>query len=323
MEIDLLINYLANETSAEENIAVKKWCDEDISHQKELETLQTIWSLSGIDHARPSADAAQSLARFKEKFAAQKRTVVVSISKPFQWNDWIKIAAIFIGIPIMIWFFIVQTKTSAELTASTTVQPDTTLLSDGSVVVLNRNSSLKYPRIFSGNSRTVSLTKGEAFFKVSHNRKKPFFVLVNGIQIRVVGTAFNVKTRNGQTEIIVESGRVLVGKNKEQILLTPAESTLISNSAHHLSKEKHTNLLYNYYRSKEFIANGTPLWELAAVLEEAYDVHISFETKEIKNLPMSTTFKNESIDNILNVIGKTFNLKVSKKGSQISFRYVD
>lgn len=325
MDINLLIQYITNETSAEEKISVEDWCKQNSNNQKELDNLQLIWNLSYTPPSTASTEAAKSLLRFKEKATAQKKQVIVPIRKSYSINDWIKVAAVFLGVPLMIWFFTVQirTKGNNELTASTTGKTDTTLLADGSMVILNKNSSLKYPESFSGNTRTVHLAKGEAFFKVSHDSKKPFFVLANGIRVKVVGTAFNVKVRNGQTEIIVESGKVSVNRNQEQILLKPSESVLIKADDQHLRKEKQTDLLYNYYRSKQFIADGTPLWKLAAVLEEAYDVNISFQTNDLKNLPMSTTFRDESLDDILNVIARTFHLKVAKNGHHILFKIAD
>ncbi len=345
MDINLLIHYIANETTSEQNIAVKYWCEQDVSHRKQLEDLRTVWNMTGPEQNLSLAETAASLIRFKEKVAVQQGSVqqtagqqaaaqkspaqaaplkdanaTLPLNKSNQWNYWLKVAAIFVGIPMMIWFYLIQQKPREELTASTTTKTDTTLLADGSVVVLNKNSSLKYPESFSGGTRTVNLIKGEAFFKVSHDPRIPFYVLVNGIQIKVIGTAFNVKTKNNQTEIIVESGKVRVSKKKEHILLTPLESILIGTANTKLHKEKHTDMLYNYYRSKEFIASGTPLYKLAEVLDDAYDVHISFDKDHLKYLPMSTTFKDESLDDILSVISRTFNLKVTKNGPEILFK---
>src|SRR3546814_17421332 len=59
-------------------------------------------------------------------------------------------------------------------------------LADGSVVTLNKNSELSYPRRFTGSSRTVSL-QGEAFFDVETDREKPFVISVNDVEVEVTG----------------------------------------------------------------------------------------------------------------------------------------
>lgn len=320
MDINLLIHYISGETSAEENITIEIWCAQNINNRKQLDDLRKVWEMSALDQDPAITETTESLLRFKQKAAAERKSNSISVKKIYSWKYWMQIAAIFVGIPLMIWFYVIQTKSAGDLIITTTIKPKTTQLSDGSTVVLNKNSSLKYPETFSGGTRTVNLQNGEAFFKVSHNIHKPFYVLVNGIQIKVVGTTFNVKVKGKQTEVIVESGKVKVSKGRNQILLTPQESITINTAGTRLLKEKHTDLLYNYYRSKEFIANGTPLYKLAEVLEEAYNVQISFDSDSIKQLPISTTFKEESLDDILNVIATTFNLELKKNGTRISFK---
>ena len=78
-------------------------------------------SASKVVSVLPVVLAVSSLLRFKEKATAQKKQVIVPIRKSYSINDWIKVAAVFLGVPLMIWFFTVQihTKGNDELTAST------------------------------------------------------------------------------------------------------------------------------------------------------------------------------------------------------------
>jgi ferric-dicitrate binding protein FerR (iron transport regulator) len=66
--------------------------------------------------------------------------------------------------------------------------------------------------------------------------------------------------------------------------------------------EKSNDLLYNYYRSHEFAARNTPLWRVVNILNEAYDAHIQIQGKELQNTPLTATFKEESLDKILQVL---------------------
>ena len=81
--------------------------------------------------------------------------------------------------------------------------------------------------------------------------------------------------------------------------------------------EQNTDELYNYYRTKEFVCNRTPLYKLTNVLSEAYDVQIVIVEENIKQMPLTTVFHNEPIDNILDVICATFNLRFTKNGNEI------
>ena len=91
---------------------------------------------------------------------------------------------------------------------------------DGSVITVNKNSTLSYPSEFKGKTREVALN-GEAFFKVTPNKEKPFIIHVNDVTVRVVGTSFNIRSEKGKTEVIVETGIVQVTKNKRTVSLLP------------------------------------------------------------------------------------------------------
>jgi ferric-dicitrate binding protein FerR (iron transport regulator) len=184
------------------------------------------------------------------------------------------------------------------------------------VITVNKNSSLSYPSKFSGQTREVALT-GEAFFKVTPNKEKPFIINVNDVTVRVVGTSFNIKSKKGKIEVIVETGIVQVTKNKHTIRLLPKEKVVSLRLDSTLARDTVQDLLYNYYRSKEFICNNTPLQSLVQTLNEAYSSNIIIENDAIKHLPITTVFKDGSLDNILAVISETFKLKTEKTGNKI------
>ena len=75
--------------------------------------------------------------------------------------------------------------------------------------------------------------------------------------------------------------------------------------------------MYNYYRTKEFVCKATPLRKLLAVLNEAYNVHIVIADSKLADMPLTATFKDEPLDNILKVIKETLNLTIEHKGTDI------
>jgi transmembrane sensor len=81
-------------------------------------------------------------------------------------------------------------------------------LADGSVVKLNTDSSLA--TAFGSNERRVRLAKGEAFFQVAKDARRPFVVEASGVGVRALGTAFNVRVRAESVEVLVTEGRVRV-----------------------------------------------------------------------------------------------------------------
>lgn len=312
MKEELLIRYIAGECNAQEHREVQQWAAEDKAHQKRLDALMFVWnSTEDIKH-HTDIDAASSLLRLKDKAESRK-----GISETGSFS-WVKIAAVLICVIAVggLLFKYDHFWAGEQMQAITNENVEETLLADGSVVTLNKNSLLGYPESFKGNQRTVRLMKGEAFFKVTPDKHKPFLIDANRVTIKVVGTSFNVKLVQENTEVIVETGKVTVFAGGKSWSLLPGQKLLIGSEGQ-LVKEGPADLLYQYYRSKVFAAKNTPLWRMVEVLNEAYQVNISIPDQNLRNLPLNTTFRNESLDDILNIIGQTFQLRIEKKDREI------
>jgi ferric-dicitrate binding protein FerR (iron transport regulator) len=193
----------------------------------------------------------------------------------------------------------------------------TQTLPDGSEITLNAHSTIVYPKRFTSNFRPVSL-RGEAFFKVTPDKTKPFIIKVNDVTVTVVGTSFNIKSRNGKTEVIVETGIVKVNEHKNSLELNPGEKATVMKGA--LSKEQNKGKLYNYYLTQQLVCDKTPLLEVVQTLNEIYGAHITIANKSLESLPITTTFQGQSLDEIVGVIGDTFKITVVRKNQQIIFK---
>jgi len=315
MEIDkLLIRVLLGEATIKEKEQIERWLDKNASNQRHFDQIRLVWETSTNLKFMGEIDAHASLNKLKEKIEVPhlQRPKVVTL----KLHSLMKVAAAIILLAGGTWFYTYRVSTRpVQFLTQEMVKADT--LSDGSIVTLNKYSLLRYPEKFRGKQRQVWLTKGEAFFSITADKTKPFFIHTGLTMIKVVGTSFNVKNKNGDIEVIVETGIVQVSKNSKMIVLHPGEKVLVKQSSNQMVRERNPDLLYNYYRSKEFIADDTPLWRMVAILNEAYGSDIIISRKELYNLPLNTTFKNESMDDILQVISHTFHLKICRKHQQI------
>lgn len=212
-------------------------------------------------------------------------------------------------------YLIISANRVDQLAISTANEVKIDTLSDGSIITLNKASTLSYPSQFKGDKRAVAL-KGEAFFNITPNKKKPFIISIDSIEVTVVGTSFNIKEEKGSTEVVVETGIVQVKSGRQKVELRAGERLVIQ-SGGNLAKDKISDKLYNYYRSKEFVCDNTPLWKLVEVINKAYDSQVEIGREELRNLPMNATFNNESLDQVLNVISLTFDIKVTKRDNRI------
>lgn len=315
MNDDLLIIYLLGEASAQQAAQVDKWRAVDPANEHHFEQFRIIWETSKELKFDGENDAYASLQRLKQK-ALQQKPKQVKIFNFYRSHTWLKVAAAIILIAAGVWTYTYKFSVK-QVQFATQEIVKTDILSDGSVITLNKHSIIQYPERFTGKQRNVILTKGEAFFNVSHNKAMPFLISTGGTTIKVVGTSFNVKNKYGDVEVIVESGIVQVSKKGIMVSLKPGEKVLIGRNTSEAIKEKNPDQLYNYYRSKEFIANDTPLWRIVQVLNEAYDSHIVIGNKNLNDLPLNTTFKDESLDDVLQVISRTFKITVERKDNQI------
>jgi len=164
-------------------------------------------------------------------------------------------------------------------------------LPDGSQVWLNANSKL-ICHSFTSRSRDVELS-GEAFFRVTHNKKSPFRVKTDECEVEVLGTEFNVMAYKnfGYKEITLLSGKVDVRVKNAQKVLTPGEALTIKGNKVWVSET-------NASRSSAWVDNkfdfqNISLSELVKRLENWYDVDIELDNPLNKDVTFSGTFKNE------------------------------
>jgi transmembrane sensor len=306
---ELLVKYLLEEANAAEQKQVEQWIEADPANKKYFNGFRLVWEQSKKLAAVSPVDEDAAWKRFQKRIRETK-----PVLRSMDRYRWLRIAALlvlFAGAGLIAYRFLNSGGPLPMHMARTTTKVLRDTLPDGSVVTLNKNSSISYPDRFKGDSRTVTL-QGEAFFQVTPDKKKPFLITVNDVTIKVVGTSFNVRSEKGSTEVIVETGIVQVLKKNKMVELKPKEKIMVRPRDSVLTKTTEEDRLYNYYRTKEFICDNTPLWKLIEVLSEAYQVDIVLSRPGLRNLQLTTTFNNESLDRILEIISETFNLQVVK-----------
>jgi transmembrane sensor len=304
------------EASPEEVADISNRIAGDPIYKKHFEQFQNIWNTSRNLAIQSTIDENAAWQRFKNRITYKEQQVPFEHKNNFKWMKVAASVVSLVGIGLIIFIITNNQNPPREIVFQSFQQVINDTLSDASVVTLNKNSTLAYPEKFAGKTRLVTL-KGEAFFKVTPNRKKPFIIAVNDLQVKVVGTSFNIKETKGNTEIVVESGIVQVARNGQAIELKAGEKINVSKDNVSLVKEKAKDKLYNYYRTKEFVCEETPLWKLVEILNEAYDANISIANSSIKALPITTTFFNESLDQVLLIISETLNITVIKRENSI------
>lgn len=186
------------------------------------------------------------------------------------------------------------------------------VLSDSTVVWLNADTKLKYPKRFVNalKTRTVIL-EGEAFFDVAHNKNKPFIVNTNGIDINVLGTKFNVSSYANDQFInttLVEGSVNVIDTNdtNNSIIIEPSFQASFQKEDMLLTSKRVNTLDYTSWMQKRIIFNDTPFESLIAKIERTYNVEILNENEQIKNEHFTGQFDIENIETIFKALSTNF-----------------
>ena len=178
------------------------------------------------------------------------------------------------------------------------------ILPDGSLVVLNSGSIVRYPSRFT-DSRTVTL-EGEAFFQVVKDSSKPFVVVTKLMHTKVLGTSFNVSAyKDRDSRVNVMSGKVAVqaeNSPNEQVILKANEQVLVSQRTKHLFVTEEPAGRYSSCRLQTLEFDNATLKEVAFILEQKYGVTILFDTNHISDLKLTGVYKSPKIENVLESI---------------------
>lgn len=311
---ELLTKYLLGEATLGEQTTVQAWIEQTDANKAHYEQLKQIWDKSKLLESKSSIDEEAAWSRFQERVNNSESSKTIAL--PQKRFSPMRIAAAIAVLLCCAWtakYFMYDYGTTT-LYASNEVLVET--LPDGSVVTINKNSSIKYDSDFSGDSRDVTLS-GEAFFNVTPNKQKPFIISADKATITVVGTSFNVNSSKEATEVIVETGLVKVAKNAESVEVKPSEKATVYNNKTQPVKADNVDKLYNYYRTKEFVCNNTPLSRLVKVLNNAYNVNIVIANDQLNDIAITTTFKDQTLEEILDVISQTFSLTIERSGNNI------
>ena len=205
----------------------------------------------------------------------------------------------------------------------TTAVPDAKTkitLPDSSVVWLNANACLRYPREFSEQIRQVEI-KGEAFFEVRKDEKKPFIVQTDGIGIRVLGTTFNVDAEPEKTEITLLTGKIGLYKytNQSQTadrILLPGERAVFLKSDNKLSIS--TIRPENTISWVTGIFKFNSLADIMQELQRAFHVKIHIQNENLKKQTFNANFtEKETLEEILSVLQISARYKIEKRKGEI------
>ncbi|NOY96550.1 MAG: FecR family protein [Chlorobi bacterium] len=232
----------------------------------------------------------------------------------FLWDYYRQVAAILL-IPVLafsLWYYLsappVQTANESWVEINS---PEGAriqfMLPDSSMGWLNSGARLKYPAIFS-KERKVELS-GEAFFNVKHLARSTFTVSVADMDIKVLGTKFNVSAYSDDdfSEVVLKEGKVEINGKTGQFhyVLSPNDKITFNHKLKKLSHEKVNADSYVAWKDGFLVLDNEPLRQVVGRMERWYNVNIIIRDETLKNYRFKATFKDEPLEEVLRLMALT------------------
>ncbi len=197
------------------------------------------------------------------------------------------------------------------------------VLSDGTQVWLNSGSELQYTVPFIGNTRRVTL-KGEAYFKVAHNKEKPFIVSTDNNSIQVLGTEFNVSAYKDDNQLITTlvNGKIQVDHHAKDhqlktYYLEPNQQTILDKETAQIQKKQVDVTLYTAWKEGRLKFKNEPLESFLKKLSRWYNVDIVLEDESLKQMTFTGDLpRYNNMADILSILEAEMSLQIQVKNNK-------
>jgi len=326
--LDLLDRYQQNRCTEDEKLVIEQWYG---SLNKEEHLLLTSLDLKKMNE------------RILERLYANMQRQTNKVRDHIAWHELCIAATIILA--MVCTFLYTYSYNNAErafknenagrtLISKTNNSDDTLLikLSDLSLVTLQPHAKITYPTVFANNRRLVYL-QGDAFFLISKNHKKPFYVYNHELQVKVLGTSFfineakaQVSVRTGKVQVNENANRALFTlpgkKHAEGVLITPNQKAIFDDSQHHIQKTLVDEPIPLYQLNKEpesisFKFSDTKLKDVFDRLSRAYGISFLLEDHKIYDCAFTGDLEHKSLHEQLNLICQSISGSYQVKDTNI------
>ncbi|MGM0507182.1 MAG: FecR family protein [Bacteroidota bacterium] len=340
----LVQQYVTGNISPSMRRELERWALQHPDNKKLLEEVTRIWELS------PEEDFDVNVQDMWESFYREQieKNDLVSVRSQSHHHSYLRSngkmknilrAAAVVLVSVFAGYF-TQTQLASEKHVDSELASDFYLMqelvtsdkekasiifSDGTEVILNASSSLRFPKQFNGSVREIQLD-GEAYFNVARNPDSPFIVHTRDAAVEVLGTKFNVQawSEDVRAEIVVREGKVSVASESEEsgqtgVVLNEGEFTQVSQGKSPVHPQKVNSENYLLWTEGGLHFDNTPLQDVFRNIERRFQVDITVHDEELLMIPFTSTFYQAELNEILTVIAASMKLEYLREGSKIEF----
>lgn len=343
---DLIYGYLKNELTAEETSRLINWLKQDKSNKRLFDEMSELWITIRTASANPGFDTREGFSKFSEKIKATDNQKDIKL-KIFRLKTVLRYAAVilftFSASGALFWFIGRNSAAPEVQSINKLVVPLGSKawfsLSDGTVVTLNAGSTLNVSNDYGINNRIVRLD-GEGYFNIAKDKNKPFVVQTPFLNIRALGTEFNIKAysadRTIETTLVsgslqiepvkeINQGQITVLKPNQKLTFFKADSSFISGpgtkekevirpesvkkirtvpAARLVTEDVNVDPVTSW-KENRWIFEQQSLSQIAVDLERKFDVQIIFDSERLKSYRFTGTILAEPIEQVLLALSMT------------------
>jgi transmembrane sensor len=307
---NLCIKDLTKNISVSEKKLLTDWLDKSNQNKLEYENIKNTWNSTSPNKLEYEVNIEEEWSSLQNRIIAEtiniKKTgssiskILSSLFAPKLRPAWAIGTVLLLIISTTIFWNYYEPTLDIKTIATVNNQRLEVQLSDGSFVQLNSDSEIQYFENFESDKREIRL-KGEAFFSVNKDGR-PFIISTDNAVTTVLGTKFNVWSRDNETRVLVREGNVSLSDNINSINKVFLTKDQLSKVKETLPPEAPTNVDADYilgWLNGKLVFNNTPLDEIAEELERFYDRKVTLKNEELAQFSLTGSFDNQKIDSVL------------------------
>jgi len=312
---ELITRYLLGETDADENALVAQWAEVSDENKATLRRHKTFLDMLSLS----KMDAEKEWQRFKPKLKTQPKEIKLETHKKSNTlKYWAIAASAAVLIGFVFYFVFFYAPPAKMLLAEAHQEVKEIVLSDGSGIKLNRQSTIEYPEKFDKKKRVVKLN-GEAFFNVSPDTSRPFVVETEHFNVVVLGTSFYVRAFKAQAqEVVVETGKVkCVHKTTgEAVVINAGEKYTFGSKTNTPETITVNDKNQNAWKTATLVFENEKMDNIAKLISNSYGCTIVLKG-EIKHCKLTVNFNNLTLEGVLNILQTILDIEIKKGANHI------
>ena len=314
----LLISYYDGKATAEEVREIEAWIKLSDKNKKQAMEIYTLLLMTEAQQVAENIDLDEELSKVKRHMRESKYHI--------SWWSWMQRIAVFLLIPMTITIFMLCQSRSAPIHTQLyeiRTQPGMITsfrLPDSTLVYLNSGSVLKYPSVFTGNIREVSLD-GEAYFDVTKDPTHKFIVSTpQNSKVEVLGTRFNLEAFGNMDEVtttLIEGKVEFIYQRagtERKMIMKPGQKTIYNKKNGEILLKSTNGASELSWKDMKIILDQTPMRDALHMLGKRYNVEFVVNTSKYDKFTFTGKFTEQYVEDILE------DFKIS---SQIHWRNVE